>query len=638
MGQPLRYDVGAVEEYTIGGLQPDTSYAVQVAALTRKGDGARSAPKRVTTPGGVPNRPAVSLKIVKEEPTVSVEVVWSRPTQTYGELKGYRLRYGAKEVGSLGSSGSSAVETNVNELLLDGPQIQHRLIEGLERGLEYEFRVAGRNHIGYGQEAVQLLPTPEGAPSGPPTNITYRFQTPDVVVVRWDVPALEQRNGRVTGYLIQFYKKVDNSVVTERNVSGATGKAVFTSLEENMDYEFRVQARTSKGSGPFSDRVLFRTERDIVRAPMAVRAMATSFSSVEVWWDTVPGRGKVIGYTVFYTMTAVDDLDEWQHKSVAVTGSCELSNLERNSQYAVTVAARTKSGYGRLSDKVTVTVKPEDVPTELRAHSVSTHSMSLSWQQPIRLNPVNYKVTFDAVKEFVDSQGITQTQPIAPQTSIWSPDTLTFSVNELSPFTTYNVNVSAVPPDRSYRPPARITVTTQMAAPLPMVKPDFYGVRDGQQITIILPQASEEYGPISHYLLVVVPEDKRNDHKQPDQLMNSDLMQAGGGVGVGVGGAGGGQAGQQGHANLKAGAAKPSEERSQPYVAAKFLRRNVPYTFLLGNGQEFEGMLNRVSFVFLFVFSGFCSHFLHLYFNCFGFFVCVVWSHFRLIFVSFSSH
>ena len=73
--------------------------------------------------------------------------------------------------------------------------------------LEYEFRVAGRNHIGYGQEAVQILPTPEGAPSGPPTNITYRFQTPDVVVIRWDVPALEHRNGRVTGYLIQFYKK-----------------------------------------------------------------------------------------------------------------------------------------------------------------------------------------------------------------------------------------------------------------------------------------------------------------------------------------------------------------------------------------------------------------------------------------------
>lgn len=341
IGQPLRYDVGVVEEYTISGLQPDTSYSVQVAALTRKGDGARSAPKKATTPGGVPNRPAVNLKIVKEEPTVSVEVVWSRPTQTYGELKGYRLRYGPKETGEA-----------LAELILDGAQIQHKLIEGLERGLEYEFRVAGRNHIGYGQEAVQLLPTPEGTPSGPPTNITYRFQTPDVVVIRWEVPALEHRNGRITGYLIQFYKKVDNSVVTERNVSGSMAKAVFTALEENMDYEFRIYARTNKGTGPFSDRVLFRTERDIVRAPMSVRAMATSYSSVEVWWETVPSRGKVIGYTVFYTMTAVDDLDEWQQKSVPVTGSCELSNLERNSQYAITVAARTKAGYGRLSDKV----------------------------------------------------------------------------------------------------------------------------------------------------------------------------------------------------------------------------------------------------------------------------------------------
>ena len=228
---------------------------------------------------------------------------------------------------------------------------------------------------------------------------------------------------------------------------------------------------------------------------------------------------------------------------------------------------------------MTVTVKPEDVPTELRAHSVSTHSMSLSWQQPIRLNPVSYKITFDAVKEFVDSQGITQNQVITPQTSILSMDTLSYSINELSPFTTYNVNVSAVPPDRSYRPPARITVTTQMAAPLPMVKPDFYGVLNGEEITVILPLASEEYGPISHYLLVVVPEDRRTEHKQPDQFLVSDMMTS--------------------NTNVKAGSMKPSEERLQPYVAAKFLRRFVPYAFVLGDGQVHEGMTNKVISFFL---------------------------------------
>lgn len=43
------------------------------------------------------------------------------------------------------------------------------------------------------------------------------------------------------------------------------------------------------------------------------------------------------------------------------------------------------------------------------------------------------------------------------------------------------------------------------SAPKPMVKPDSFGVKNGWEITVILPKASEEYGPISHYFLVVVP-------------------------------------------------------------------------------------------------------------------------------------
>lgn len=48
----------------MSGLQPDTNYSVQVAALTRKGDGDRSKPITVRTPGGVPNRPNLNLKYV----------------------------------------------------------------------------------------------------------------------------------------------------------------------------------------------------------------------------------------------------------------------------------------------------------------------------------------------------------------------------------------------------------------------------------------------------------------------------------------------------------------------------------------------------------------------------------------------
>jgi len=56
-----------------------------------------------------------------------------------------------------------------------------------------------------------------------------------------------------------------------------------------------------------------------------------------------------------------------------------------------------------------------------------------------------------------------------------------------------------------------------------MVQPDFYGVVNGEEVAVILPQASEEYGPISHYLLVVVPENERTKNKEPDQYLPSEV-------------------------------------------------------------------------------------------------------------------
>ena len=73
------------------------------------------------------------------------------------------------------------------------------------------------------------------------------------------------------------------------------------------------------------------------------------------------------------------------------------------------------------------------------------------------------QISFDAVKEFVDSQGITQTQNVPRQQILLEPTIQSHTINELSPFTTYNVNVSAIPSDHQYRPPTKITVTTQMA-------------------------------------------------------------------------------------------------------------------------------------------------------------------------------
>ncbi|XP_053675759.1 tyrosine-protein phosphatase Lar [Anopheles nili] len=550
LNEPMKFDVVDGLEYNVTGLQPDTKYSVQVAALTRKGDGDRSAPISVKTPGGVPIRPTVTLKILERDPTVSIELDWERPIQTYGELRGYRVRWGVRE-------------QVLQEEILQDTRLNVKRINDLERGVEYEFRVAGMNHIGIGQEAVKLLQTPEGSPTGPPTNIAVRFQTPDVVCITWEPPTREHRNGQITRYDVQFHKKIDHGLGTERNTT--VRKAVFTNLDESTEYIVRVRAYTKQGAGPFSEKLVIATERDMGRAPFSVQAVATSEQTVEVWWEQVPSRGKLVGYKIFYTMTAVEDLDEWQTKVVGVTESADLINLEKFAQYAVAIAAVYKTGLGKLSEKATVKVKPEDVPLNLRAHDVSTHSMTLSWAPPIRLNPINYKISFDAVKEFVDSQGISQKQILQRKEIVLKSHVKSHTINELSPFTTYFVNVSAIPTDYTYKPPAKITVTTQMAAPQPMVQPDFYGVVNGEEIQVILPQASEEYGPISHYYLIVVPEDKANLHKIPDQFLTEELL-----------------------------ASRPKLDRpNAPYIAAMFLQRNIPYTFHLGSGETNHNFTNK---------------------------------------------
>ncbi|XP_011315054.1 tyrosine-protein phosphatase Lar isoform X2 [Fopius arisanus] len=555
LNEPIRRDVHeeGVLAINITGLQPDTTYHVQVAALTRKGDGDRSPPAKVRTPGGVPNRPQVNVKVINQDP-ITLELEWAMPTEPAGQLIGYRVKFGIKN------------HTLREEMINTTHQLTYR-IKDVERGVHYEFRVAGENENGIGQETVRYWESPEGEPTGPPTNLSYHFQTPDIVCVTWHPPRREHRNGRIIHYDVEFHKKNDHSAIESRNTTQT--RAVFTNLEAATEYVFHVRARTSRGAGPFSEKITILTEKDIGRAPMDVRAIATSESNVEVWWEPVPNRDKIIGYKIFYTMTAVEDLDEWKQKIVGMTEAVDLENLERDTEYAIAVAARYKGRMldtpGRLSQKVTVKVKPEDVPLNLRASDTSTHSMTLSWTPPIRLNPINYKVSFDAVKEFVDSQGITQMQIVPRRVITLDPQATATTIDELQPFTTYNVNVTAVPPDSSYKPPTKITVTTQMAAPKPMVKPDFYGVANGETIQVILPQASEEYGPIAYYYLIVVPEDKSTANKQPDEFTEDMIT----------------------------GKGAKQDKETAPYIAAKFPHRAIPYTFHLGSNEENEGFVNK---------------------------------------------
>ncbi|XP_034250839.1 tyrosine-protein phosphatase Lar [Thrips palmi] len=515
---------------------------------------------------------------VERSPAPPLEVTWLMPPQSATPVIGYRLLYGP-------------VGDPAPKELLKNAADQRAILDDLERGVQYEFRMAGRTQAGWGQDARLTMWMPEGRPSGPPTNVTVYWQAAGVLAVTWDPPETLERGGNVTVYTASVTKAGDYSgssptVIFARNVSAINPKAVFAGLEDGVDVDVQVQAHTSQGAGPASPKLTVRVPPSPARAPLKVGAAATSQHSMEVWWEPLPVRGKLLGYQVLYTTTAVEDLDEWQSLSVGLTESVELVGLERLAEYAVTVAARTREGLGHLSSALTVRVRPTEVPVDLRASDVSTHGLTLKWGPAIQINPLHYRLSWDAVKLFVDAQGITQTQLMPRRDLQLDKAQRMYQLTQLQPFTTYRVNLTAVPADRAYRPPATLIVTTQMAAPQPMVQPALYGVVFGKEIQVILPQASEQYGPISHYYLVVVPEPmpvveapERPDRQDappvpvpaysppiPDTLLTSHLERA---------------------------SLEEREAPLRPYIAASFPQRNIPYTFHLGNNETYDGFRNK---------------------------------------------
>ena len=80
---------------------------------------------------------------------ITMDIEWTKPVETYGDLQGYLVKYG-KRGGHL------------TEILITDKDVQHQQISNLEKGIEYEFRVAGINKVGPGQEAIALYLTPEG--------------------------------------------------------------------------------------------------------------------------------------------------------------------------------------------------------------------------------------------------------------------------------------------------------------------------------------------------------------------------------------------------------------------------------------------------------------------------------------------
>lgn len=94
-------------------------------------------------------------------------------------------------------------------------------------------------------------------PRGAPQNFSAVGLSETSVRLSWDLPAKKLRNGEIIMYQITYNKLAEPINVEDLNITETFVE--ISGLEMNTDYVFQIKAFTSRGAGPWSNKLHFRT-------------------------------------------------------------------------------------------------------------------------------------------------------------------------------------------------------------------------------------------------------------------------------------------------------------------------------------------------------------------------------------------
>ncbi|XP_077105320.1 receptor-type tyrosine-protein phosphatase delta isoform X16 [Ranitomeya variabilis] len=342
-GPPMLKDVmlADAQEMIISGLQPETAYAITVTAYTTKGDGARSKPKVVTTSGAVPGRPRL---VINHTQMNTALVQWYPPVETFGPVMGYRLKYGRKDIDIL-----TILEFSEKE--------DHFTAKEIHKGASYVFKLSARNKVGFGEENIQEITIPEESPTGFPQNLHCDSMASTSVQITWQPPILAERNGVMIKYTL-LYRDINNPYNPfEVPIVPAGTTVTLTALKPDTFYDVKIRAHTSKGPGPFSPSVQFRTLPVDQVFAKNFHVKAVMKTSVLLSWEIPENYNSALPFKILY-----DD----GKKAAEVDGRATqklITNLKPETLYSFVLTNRGNSA-GGLQHRVAAKTAPDVLRTK----------------------------------------------------------------------------------------------------------------------------------------------------------------------------------------------------------------------------------------------------------------------------------
>ncbi|CAM4711598.1 unnamed protein product [Leuciscus chuanchicus] len=387
-------------EYRVTGLTALTTYTIEVAGMTSKGQGQLSSS---TISSGVPPElpgPPTNLAISNIGPR-SVTLQYKPGYDGKTSISRWQVE---AQVGIIGENEDWVM---VHQLANE-PDARSLEVSGLNPYTFYRFRMRQVNIVGTSppSQPSRKIQTLQASPDIAPANVTLRTASETSLWLRW-VPLPEwEYNGNPdsVGYRVQYSRTGAQSKALLHVIADRLEREfTIEDLEEWTEYEVRVQAINGIGAGPWSQPVRGRTRESVPSCgPTNVSAFATTSSSILVRWFEVPEtdrNGLILGYKVAYKEKDSDSpLQFWTVEGNA-SHSVQLTGLGKYVLYEIQVLAFTRIGDGRPSSPSILERTLDDVPgppVVILFPEVRTTSVRLIWQPPSQPNGIilAYQITY----------------------------------------------------------------------------------------------------------------------------------------------------------------------------------------------------------------------------------------------------
>ncbi|RMB95255.1 hypothetical protein DUI87_28242 [Hirundo rustica rustica] len=384
-------------EYRVTGLTALTTYTIEVAAMTSKGQGQLSS--STISSGVPPELPGAPTNLGISNIGPRSVTIQFRPGYD-GKTSISRWQVEA-QVGQNGEAG----EWGLVHQLANEPEARSMEVPNLKpytfyRRVPGRFRMRQVNIVGTSPPSPpsRRIQTLQAPPDTAPANVTLRTASETSLWLRW-MPLLEQEyNGSPdsVGYRIR-YARADGRGQPALHVIRDRVEREFTieDLEEWTEYRVQVQAFNAIGSGPWSPSVLGRTRESVPSSgPSNVSAVAASSSSLTVRWGDIPEadcNGLILGYKVLYKEKGSEARARFWLAEGNASRSAQLTGLAKYTLHEIRVLAFTRMGDGVPSRPPVLERTLDDVPgppVGLLFPEVRTTSVRLVWQPPAAPNGV----------------------------------------------------------------------------------------------------------------------------------------------------------------------------------------------------------------------------------------------------------